>query len=122
MDYELLIDYYRLRFQIEFNFRDAKQYWGLEDFMNISETAITNATNLSFLMVTISHLLLDDFRQHSPHFSVLDLKTHFRGYKYASETLKLLPEMPEPILFQRILRTVTQLGTIHRSQSHVDIS
>ncbi len=33
-----LIDYYRLRFQIEFNFRDAKQYWGLEDFMNVKET------------------------------------------------------------------------------------
>ena len=26
--YDQLIDYYRLRFQIEFNFRDAKQYWG----------------------------------------------------------------------------------------------
>ena len=32
------LDYYSLRFQIEFNFRDAKQYWGLEDFMNISPT------------------------------------------------------------------------------------
>lgn len=31
LGYENLIDYYRLRFQIEFNFRDAKQYWGLED-------------------------------------------------------------------------------------------
>ncbi len=24
-----LVDYYRLIFQIEFNFRDAKQHWGL---------------------------------------------------------------------------------------------
>ena len=24
-----LVDYYSLRFQIEFNFRDAKQFWGL---------------------------------------------------------------------------------------------
>ena len=31
-----LVDYYGLRFQIEFNFRDAKQYWGLEDFMNVT--------------------------------------------------------------------------------------
>ena len=29
--WDKLIDYYRLRFQIEFNFRDAKQHWGLED-------------------------------------------------------------------------------------------
>jgi len=34
--YDKLIDYYRLRFQIEFNFRDAKQFWGLEDFMNVT--------------------------------------------------------------------------------------
>ena len=32
-----LIEYYRLRFQLEFNFRDAKQYWGLEDFMSVKE-------------------------------------------------------------------------------------
>jgi putative transposase len=35
-----LIDYYSLRFQIEFNFRDAKQFWGLEDFMNLGQTPI----------------------------------------------------------------------------------
>lgn len=38
--YEKLIDYYRLRFQLEFNFRDAKQYWGLEDFMSIKERPV----------------------------------------------------------------------------------
>ena len=37
---ETLIHYYSLRFQIEFNFRDAKQYWGLEDFMNIKEAQV----------------------------------------------------------------------------------
>jgi len=31
--YEKIIDYYSLRFQIEFNFRDAKQFFGLEDFI-----------------------------------------------------------------------------------------
>lgn len=38
--YDKLIDYYSLRFQIEFNFRDAKQFWGLEDFMNTKETYV----------------------------------------------------------------------------------
>ena len=41
--YTQIIKFYSLRFQIEFNFRDAKQYWGLEDFMNVKETAVTNA-------------------------------------------------------------------------------
>lgn len=42
-----MIDFYALRFQIEFNFRDAKQYWGLEDFMNVKKTLVNNAANLS---------------------------------------------------------------------------
>ena len=41
LSYEQLIDYYSLGFQIEFNFRDAKQFWGLEDFMNVNQTAVT---------------------------------------------------------------------------------
>jgi len=49
---ETVIDYYSLRFQIEFNFRDAKQYWGLEDFMNVQETQVNNAANFSLFMVT----------------------------------------------------------------------
>jgi putative transposase len=58
LPYGKLIDYYSLRFQIEFNFRDAKQYWGLEDFMNIKETPVTNAVNLAFFMVNISQTLI----------------------------------------------------------------
>jgi putative transposase len=108
-----LIDYYSLRYQIEFNFRDAKQYWGLEDFMNVDETAVTNAANMSLFMVNVARLLLQAFRQDSPDFSVLDLKAYFRGRKYVTETLKLLPEMPEPILLDHILYTIAQIGSIH---------
>ena len=49
--YDKIIKFYSLRFQIEFNFRDAKQYWGLEDFMNVTERAVTNAVNLSLFFV-----------------------------------------------------------------------
>ena len=48
MEYGKLIDYYKLRFRIEFNFRDAKQYWGLEDFMNVNKITVDNAVNLAF--------------------------------------------------------------------------
>lgn len=113
LSYELLIDYYVLRFQIEFNFRDAKQFWGLEDFMNTSETGVTNAANLSFFMVNVSHRLLRDFRLTNPLLSVLDLKAAFRGYKYAEEILKLLPQKPNPILLTSILTRVANLGAIH---------
>jgi hypothetical protein len=68
--YDKIVKFYSLRFQIEFNFRDAKQYWGLEDFMNIKETAVTNAANLSFFMVNLSYALLQPFREQHPGFEI----------------------------------------------------
>jgi hypothetical protein len=111
--YEKIIKFYSLRFQIEFNFRDAKQYWGLEDFMNVKETAVTNAANLSFFMVNFSQALLQPFRQHQPDYSVLDLKSHYRGFRYASETIKMLPEKPDAILLADIFQQIARLGAIH---------
>jgi len=113
LGFELLTDYYALRFQIEFNFRDAKQFWGLEDFMNTSESGVTNATNLSFFMVNVSHRLLRDFRAKNSLLSILDLKAAFRAHKYVEEILKLLPQKPNPILLASILARVANLGAIH---------
>jgi hypothetical protein len=111
--YAQIIHYYSLRFQIEFNFRDAKQFWGLEDFMNVKETAVTNAANLSFFMVNVSSALLQPFRQTQPDFSVLDLKAQYRGYRYARETIKMLPQKPDAILLANIFQNLAQLGAIH---------
>ncbi len=117
-----LVDYYGLRFQIEFNFRDAKQYWGLEDFMNVTPTGVTNAANLSLFMVNVAYRLCTDVRQRDPDYSVLDLKADCRGYKYVEETIQMLPEKPEPILFAKILKQVAGLGRIHASQPSVSFS
>lgn len=114
--YDTLRDYYSLRFQIEFNFRDAKQYWGLEDFMNTTPTGVTNAVNLSLFMVNVAYRLQADVRQHDPDYSILDLKADCRGYKFVEETIKMLPEKPEPVLLGRILHKVAGLGRIHASQ------
>jgi DDE superfamily endonuclease len=113
-----IVDFYSLRFQIEFNFRDAKQYWGLEDFMNVSQQAVTNAVNLAFLMVTLSHAMLKPYREHDPNFSVLDLKAQFQARRYLSETIKLLPETPEPHLISRIWQRLSRLGGIRTRPIH----
>lgn len=60
--WDVLRDDYQLRFQIEFTFRDAKQYWGLEDFMVVKEVAVTNAMNLAFFMVNLSRRLMREQR------------------------------------------------------------
>jgi len=121
LSYEKLFDYYTLRFQIEFNFRDAKQYWGLDDFtssrcscgMNIKQEAVTNAANLSFFMVNFSSVLLRRYRENNPEFSALDLKSHYRGCRYVSETIKLLPQKPDGILLAEIFEQIARLGMVH---------
>ena len=115
--YPALVDYYGLRFQIEFNFRDAKQYWGLEDFMNVTPTGVTNAANLSLFMVNVAYQLRADVHARDPDYSVLDLKADCRGAKYVEETIQMLPEKPEPVLLAKILDHVASLGRIHVSQS-----
>jgi DDE superfamily endonuclease len=113
-----LIDYYCLRFQLEFNFRDAKQYWGLEDFMTTDPTRVTNAANLSLFMVNLVERVLREMRQDQGELSVLDLKAHCRGVKYIEETIKLLPETPELGLLERIVTKVGGIGRIHAAPAN----
>ncbi|MBH8562573.1 transposase [Nostoc sp. CENA67] len=120
LSFENIVDYYKLRFQIEFNFRDAKQFWGLEDFMNLGQTAVTNAANLAFFMVNLSHNLLADFRQLNPGSGIIDLKAYYRGFRYVCEMLKMLPEIPEPILLTQIFAKLTTLGRIHNVSTSVE--
>jgi hypothetical protein len=99
--------------RLEFNFRDAKQFWGLEDFMNTHPTQVTNAASLSLFMVNLSHCLRQPFRRRDPAFSLLNLKAHYRGLKYVEEAIKMLPETPEPSLLERIITRMVGLGRIH---------
>jgi putative transposase len=100
---------------MEFNCREAKQYWGLEDFMNLTPTGVANAAHLSLFMVNVAYHLRADVHPRDPDYSVLDLKADYRGYKYVEETIKMLPEKPEPVLFAKILNQVASLGRIHVS-------
>jgi putative transposase len=115
-----LIDDYSLRFQIEFVFRDAKQYWGLEDFMNVKGMAVTNAANLAVFMVNLVDVLLRDVRQREPQWSVLDLKAWCRGSTYVLETIKLLPEQPDEDIMAQMFRQVANLGRIHPTDAQLN--
>ncbi len=53
------------------------------------------------------------FRQTDPDFGVLDLKSYYRGYRYATEMLKILPQKPDDILVAQLFRKVAALGSIH---------
>ena len=117
--YTQLIEHYRLRFQLEFTFRDAKQYWGLEDFMTVNERPVYNSANLAMFMVNVSHALMRPMRTHWPECSVNDLKAWFRSRKYVVEILKLLPEMPEPIFIEQAIAQMAELGRVNHAVNAV---
>jgi putative transposase len=112
LPYDTLIDYYRLRFQIEFNFRDAKQYWGLEDFMNIKEVQVTNMANFSLFMVTFSQLLLPQIKELDRK-SILDLKTTFRARKFTRRIINSLNLNAEEFLMSDKVFQAAEIGKIH---------
>jgi putative transposase len=85
-----------LRFQIEFTFRDAKQHFGLEDFMGVTKTCVSNAMGLSLFLVNLSTYLLGDLGREGVDAGIADLRSWYRGRFYASAVLKLLPEPPIP--------------------------
>ena len=111
--WEKVVDFYKLRFQIELNFRDAKQFWGLEDFMNVKQLPVFNAANLSMFMVNVSQALL--FSGDNTHHSVLDLKSRFRGLWYARQLLNSLPDTLDPLFIDQFFAKASQLGAIHPS-------
>ena len=71
--------------------------------MNVTPPGVTNAANLSLFMVNVAYCLRVNSYPHDPEYSVLDLKADYRGYKYVEETIKMLPEKPEPVLLAKIL-------------------
>ena len=90
--------------------------------MNVQPTAVTNAANLALFMVNVSHLLLKPFRKTHPQFGILDVKAYFRGHKYVAETLKLLPQKPEPIVIAQIFDHMARLGRVHNAKPALHIS
>ena len=115
LDAETLMDYYSLRFQLEFNFRDAKQYWGLEDFMNVNKTPVNNAANLSN-----GQCICETFSTFTNiPTSILDLKAHYRGLKYLRETLKILPQKPDTIVIDNLAEHLGAIGAIHYTSPQI---
>ncbi len=118
LGWEKLLEYYSLRFQIEFNFRDAKQHFGLEDFMNTTQIGVENAANLALMMVNVGAKLLKNSEENCV--GIGDLKTHFRGVKYAMEVIKILQEIAEIILkketIEKVKQKLSKFGCIHQSK------
>ena len=84
--------------------------------MNVTPTAVSNAVNLSFLMVNLSIALLKPYRQDNSDFSIRDLKSQFQARRYLDETIKMLPNPPNEHLISRIWHKLTRFGSIRTRQ------
>jgi putative transposase len=116
---EQLIKFYSLRFQIEFNFRDAKQYFGLADFKNIKQQQVKNAVGLAFFMDNISMILIEQAKTEWKEeiVSIQDLKAYFRGEKYLNCILNTLEIDQKDILNQTDVQQILKIGAINRTNS-----
>jgi len=109
--YDKIIEYYSLRFQIEFNFRDAKQFFGLEDFMNIKKRRLHNFANLSLFMNNMSYLIYKD--SHLNKYSINDIKSLFMAERYTIEALKFYGKNRDDILISEAIEHIAQFAMIH---------
>lgn len=117
LEAEKILQFYSLRFQIEFNFRDAKQYFGLADFKNIKQRQVNNAVGLALFMDNISMILMEQAKQEwkEEKVSIQDLKAYFRAEKYLEDILNTLEIPIEDILNQPKVQHILKIGAVNRT-------
>jgi putative transposase len=110
-----VIKYYSLRFQIEFDFRDAKQFYGLSDFKNYKETQVTNAVNIAFTLTVVGKLVLEKYKikLDCPSMGIIDLKTVFRTQKCAEILLNNINFDHDEFLNSPQFLKIARLEAIH---------
>lgn len=76
-----IIEYYKIRYQIEFLFRDSKQHLGLEDTQSRQPEALDYHYNVSLTTLNIAKAAhwYSIPKQHRPAFSIQDIKTKYHN-------------------------------------------
>lgn len=88
LSYDLVEKYYCLRFQIEFDFDDAKHRFGLSSFKNYKEKNLTNFVNMIFFMCTYNKIALEKEREKTgnQNLSTNDLKI-IQNYRFIAKSV-----------------------------------
>lgn len=95
-----MMEYYQLRFQIEFDFRDAKQHFGLHQLKNYHQTQLNNMFNLAFLALLTAKIWQQEWARklRIPNLSLLDLKAIFKAQQNLKCALKVAKNNPNLFL------------------------
>lgn len=96
---EKMIQYYGLRFQIEFDFRETKQLFGLHKLKNYHQIQMTNMFNLAFLSLLTAKIWQQQWaiKLNNPKLSLIDLKSIFKAQWTLKTALKLDKNARSPI-------------------------
>lgn len=81
-----------------------------------NKTQVENAANLSMFMVNFSRIIASQI-QDPDSTSMLDLKAHFQGLFYLEQVLKIDPKIQEVISFDKLQKTMANIGRVHQSQN-----
>ena len=104
---------YRARFEMEFPFRDSKQFAGLMDCQSRSAKALEFQWNSSFLVVSLARaqqLLAFEGELQEFVFSMEDAKRRAYNELFAERIIALLPAEVNLIKFRKDLQDTLNLG------------
>ncbi len=112
---EDLIKYYQYRNEIELDFRECKQFFGLRDFKNTAPQKVTTAVNLTFTAHLAAQLLAIKVREElgCEKLSILDVVCYCKAELYARQLLKLNLFGAFSILSSQQIAEVAQLEAIN---------
>ena len=104
---ELIIGFYRTRFQIEFGIRDAKQFTGLQSQQTRDKDRLNFAFNLSFTTLNICKEVI---RKDYPGLSVAQFKRYMNEAYMASLIISTYGKPPQLKIIKKINRRLAQLA------------
>lgn len=111
---ERLILYYRKRFQMEFNFRDAKQHLGLTHCQSRDDKALEFHFNFALTMVNLAkvvHYIAIPKTERKP-FSIADIKTRRHNTLIIEKIIAIYGKDPNVELNNPKIRELYELGCI----------
>lgn len=114
LSWELLLNYYRTRFQIEFIYRDAKQFTGLHDCQARSENKLDFHFNTSLSTINIAKIThwLSIPKQDRPAFSMADIKTMYHNELLLNRFISVFGISANKIKNNNRIRELITYGTI----------
>ena len=114
LDANLLLEYYQTRFQIEFIFRDAKQFTGLNSFQGRSKEKLNFHFNTSLTSINLAKIThwLSVSKQDRQAFSMSSIKTMYHNQLLINRFINVFGIMPNKKKNIRKIRELVKWGVI----------